>query len=278
MRRKRSSVGDLVAHAEALARQPAARSSGSGASRVHSTTPSGVGSPDATPSANGLPENGGAAFADMRGAAEQHVRGGDRAAGAQQRAAADPRVPVSRESHARSVARRTGARTGASRVVRATPRRGRAAARRRPRARAAASARALLALGQLGEAEHLEQRVQVELHRLHAEVQLGGELPVRRRRGEARGGERAAERDEDASLRRAQRRRRAVPADGRAPLGLRQRRYERQRRAPEAQHVAVAQDAAAVHRSPLTNDPLRERPSSTTRPDVADALDVRVRT
>src|SRR5687768_13066840 len=37
--------------------------SGSGASRVHSTTPCGVGSPDAMPSENGFPSNGGEANA-----------------------------------------------------------------------------------------------------------------------------------------------------------------------------------------------------------------------
>jgi hypothetical protein len=47
---------------------PPSAASGSGASRVHSTTPSGVGSPDATPSANGSPANGGVA-----GALEVHV-------------------------------------------------------------------------------------------------------------------------------------------------------------------------------------------------------------
>jgi hypothetical protein len=42
---------------------PPSASSGCGASRVHSTTPSGVGSPDATPSENGSPANGGMASA-----------------------------------------------------------------------------------------------------------------------------------------------------------------------------------------------------------------------
>src|SRR5215210_4509429 len=42
---------------------PPPGSSGSGARRVHSTTPFGVGSPDATPSENGFPANGGVAKA-----------------------------------------------------------------------------------------------------------------------------------------------------------------------------------------------------------------------
>jgi len=42
---------------------PPPGSSGSGARRVHSTTPVGDGSPDATPSANGFPANGGVANA-----------------------------------------------------------------------------------------------------------------------------------------------------------------------------------------------------------------------
>jgi hypothetical protein len=57
-RRKRSSAAISHWTGTLRAGMPPAGSSGFGASRVHSTTPSGVGSPDATPSANGSPSTG----------------------------------------------------------------------------------------------------------------------------------------------------------------------------------------------------------------------------
>jgi hypothetical protein len=77
-------------------------------------------------------------------------------------------------------------------------RRDRALLEREPRQR-----RALAVLRKVGDAEELEQRVEVELHRLNADAQLGGQFAVRRRRREARRRQRPTERDEHAPLGRA---------------------------------------------------------------------------
>ena len=106
---------------------------------------------------------------------------GRRAARAQQRAPADAAVPVARESHGRTVPD-TGGVCGAERTqsggLRLPPRAARAAGRRRASSACCASPRPLLALRHLLEPEQREQRVQVELHGLHAHDQLGRQIAV----------------------------------------------------------------------------------------------------
>ena len=124
--------------------------------------------------------------------------------------------------------------------------------------------RALAVLRHVGEPEQLEQRVEVELDRLDAEAQLGRQLAVRRRRGEARV-RRAGGR---APPGRGAARRSAAAASGSRPTAV--------LRSPPAigeTYVSIVRPIARTSpwrsgrrpctRSPLTNDPLRERPSST---------------
>ena len=79
-------LGHLVAHAVDLVLHAAAGARAArGASRVHSTTPFGVGSPDATPSENGFPANGGAAYARVPSRADDGDRRRERPARLQRR-------------------------------------------------------------------------------------------------------------------------------------------------------------------------------------------------
>ena len=111
-----------------------------------------------------------------------------------------------------------------------------------------------------------------------ADAQLGRELAVRRRRGEARLRVGAAERDKHAALRGAH----AQAACGSRPTAVlpppaRDGRDEGENGMPDREHVAVAQRPAAVDPLAVDERAVARAAVVDERPDIADALDRGVR-
>ncbi len=150
--------------------------------------------------------------------------------------------------------------------------------RTRPSTSATAARRARFWFcGSVFEPEPLEQHAQVGLDGVHAEVDLGGDLPVARRRGVRRVLQRPAEADQHAALGLRQRQRGVSRGDrhGRH-RGVVGRRVEHDARVAEATSRSPSRSRRRpATRSPLTHVPLRERPSSTSDPVAAERLELR---
>ena len=152
-------------------------------------------------------------------------------------------------------------------------------ARARRRAAPAAPGRTLLVLGQVADAEEVEERAHRALHGVDAQRQLARDRRVRGRRGERRIAVGPAERDEDAALGRGQdvADRDALGGQRRIRARARSRRAEGQRGAPDADDVAVAQAAAGRHALLVDPRAVAREAVVGDRPVAAQPLERRVR-